>query len=47
MAVAWAQLREWVLGLPGGREVFVEAWGSWSLRYGEKAFVREYDSAEG
>jgi hypothetical protein len=39
MAVGWAELREWVLALPGGREVFVEKWGSWSLRYGEKVLV--------
>jgi hypothetical protein len=39
MAVTWSQLREWVLGLPGGREVFVENWGDWTLRCGEKVFV--------
>jgi hypothetical protein len=39
MAVAWTDLRAWVLALPGGREVFVEQWGDWTLRYGDKMFV--------
>jgi hypothetical protein len=39
MAVAWPELRGWVLALPGCREVFVEQWGDWTLRYGEKMFV--------
>ncbi|MET8146826.1 MmcQ/YjbR family DNA-binding protein [Actinoplanes sp. NPDC049668] len=39
MAATWAEVREWVLALPGGREAFVEQWGDWTLRYGEKVFV--------
>jgi hypothetical protein len=36
MAVTYAQVRDWVLALPGGREVFVERWGHPTLRYGDK-----------
>lgn len=36
MAVTWEQVRAWVLALPGGREVMVEAWGQLTLRVGEK-----------
>jgi hypothetical protein len=39
MAVTWAQLREWVLELPGGREAYVDKWEEWTLRYGDKVFV--------
>jgi hypothetical protein len=39
MAVTYAQLKEWVLALPGTREVFVENWGDHTLRYGDKMFV--------
>lgn len=39
MAVTWADLREWVLALPGGREAYVEKWGDWTLRCGDKVFV--------
>jgi hypothetical protein len=36
MAVTYEQVREWVLGLPGGREVVVESWGHPTLRIGDK-----------
>ncbi len=36
MAVTWEQVRDWVLALPGGREVMVEAWGHPTLRVGDK-----------
>jgi hypothetical protein len=36
MAVTYEQVRDWVLALPGGREVMVEAWGHPTLRIGEK-----------
>lgn len=39
MAVTYEQLREWVLALPGTREVFVEEWGHPTLRYGDKMFA--------
>jgi hypothetical protein len=39
VAVTYAQIREWVLALPGTREVFVERWNEHTLRYGEKIFV--------
>ncbi|MFI7597609.1 MmcQ/YjbR family DNA-binding protein [Actinoplanes sp. NPDC049681] len=39
MAVTWADLREWVLALPGGQEAYVENWGDWTLRCGAKMFV--------
>jgi hypothetical protein len=39
MGVAWPDLRDWVLALPGGREIFVDNWGEWTLRYGGKVFV--------
>ena len=39
MAVTYALIREWVLALPGTREVFVERWNEHTLRYGEKIFV--------
>ena len=39
MAVTYAELREWVLALPGTREVFVERWGEQTLRCGEKILV--------
>jgi hypothetical protein len=37
--VTYGQVRDWVLALPGGREVFVEAWGHPSLRVGDKMFA--------
>ncbi len=36
MAVTWEQVRDWVLALPGGREVMVESWGHPTLRVGDK-----------
>ncbi|GAA2627360.1 MmcQ/YjbR family DNA-binding protein [Paractinoplanes durhamensis] len=39
MAVTYEQLRDWVLALPGTREVFVESWGHPTLRYGDKMFA--------
>ncbi|WP_433302445.1 MmcQ/YjbR family DNA-binding protein [Actinoplanes sp. CA-030573] len=39
MAVTYEQLKEWVLALPGTREVFVEGWGHPTLRYGDKMFA--------
>src|SRR3954447_17008345 len=39
MAVTWAQLRDWVLALPGGREQYVGTWEEWTLRHGDKVFV--------
>ena len=37
--VTYAKLREWVLALPGTREVFVEQWGDHTLRCGDKMIV--------
>jgi hypothetical protein len=39
MTVTYADLKQWVLALPGTREVFVERWNEFTLRYGEKIFV--------
>ena len=39
MSVTYDQVREWVLALPGGTEVFVANWGHTTLRYGDKMFV--------
>jgi hypothetical protein len=39
VTVTYETLREWVLALPGTREVFVEKWNEHTLRYGEKIFV--------
>jgi hypothetical protein len=39
MAVTYDELREWVLALPGTREVFVDSWNHFTLRYGEKMFA--------
>ncbi len=39
MAVTYEQVRDWVLALPGGREVMVEAWGHPTLRVGDKMFA--------
>jgi hypothetical protein len=36
MPVTYEQVRDWVLALPGGREVMVESWGHPTLRVGEK-----------
>jgi hypothetical protein len=38
MGVTYEQVRDWVLALPGGREVMVEAWGHPTLRVGDKMF---------
>jgi hypothetical protein len=37
--VAYAQIVEWVLDLPGGQEVMVEEWGHPTLRVGAKMFA--------
>jgi hypothetical protein len=39
MTVTYDDVRDWVLGLPGGAEVFVESWGHNTLRYGDKMFA--------
>jgi hypothetical protein len=39
VSVSYAQLREWVLALPGTDEVFVEQWDHPTLRYGRKMFA--------
>jgi hypothetical protein len=39
MAVTYEKLREWVLALPGTSEVFVDNWGEYTLRCGEKIIV--------
>ena len=39
MAVTYEELRAWVLALPGTREVFVDSWNHFTLRYGEKMFA--------
>ncbi|MEU7826498.1 MmcQ/YjbR family DNA-binding protein [Catellatospora sp. NPDC049133] len=39
MAVAYEQVRDWVLALPGGAEVMVEEWGHPTLRVGDKMFA--------
>ena len=39
MAVTYAQVRDWVLALPGGCEVMVESWGHPTLRVGDKMFA--------
>src|ERR687894_714848 len=39
MAVTYEQVRDWVLALPGGREVMVESWGHPTLRVGDKMFA--------
>ncbi len=39
MAVTYAQVREWVLALPGGREVMVERWGHPTFRVGDRMFA--------
>jgi hypothetical protein len=39
MSVTYDQVRDWVLALPGGAEVFVENWGHNTLRYGDKMFA--------
>jgi hypothetical protein len=36
MAITYEQVRDWVLALPGGREVMVESWGHPTLRIGDK-----------
>jgi hypothetical protein len=36
MAVTYEQVRDWVLALPGGREVMVDTWGHPTLRIGDK-----------
>jgi hypothetical protein len=39
MGVTYEQVRDWVLALPGGRVVMVEAWGHPTLRVGDKMFA--------
>lgn len=39
MAVKYEQVKEWVLALPGGEEVFVEQWGHPTLRVNGKMFA--------
>lgn len=39
VGVSYEEMREWVLALPGTREVFVEGWGHPTLRYGDKMFA--------
>jgi hypothetical protein len=39
VAVTYDDLKEWVLALPGTREVFVDGWGEYTLRCGEKIIV--------
>jgi len=39
MAVTYEQVRDWVLALPGTREVMVEEWGHPTLRVGDKMFA--------
>ena len=39
MSVTYDQVRDWVLALPGGAEVYVENWGHFTLRYGDKMFA--------
>ena len=39
MTVTYDQVRDWVLALPGGAEVYVENWGHHTLRYGDKMFA--------
>jgi hypothetical protein len=46
MPVTYEQVRDWVLALPGGREVMVEAWGHPTLRVGEKMFAGGRPDAE-
>jgi hypothetical protein len=36
VGVTYEQVREWVLALPGTREVMVESWGHPTLRVGDK-----------
>lgn len=36
MGVSYEQVRDWVLALPGTREVMVESWGHPTLRVGDK-----------
>jgi hypothetical protein len=37
--LSYAQVRDWVLDLPGGHEVMVEEWGHPTLRVGAKMFA--------
>lgn len=39
MAVAYEQVKDWVLALPGCAEVMVEEWGHPTLRVGDKMFA--------
>lgn len=39
MSVTYDQVRDWVLALPGGTEVYVENWGHNTLRYADKMFA--------
>lgn len=39
MSVTYAQVREWVLALPGGAEVMVAEWGHPTFRVNNKMFA--------
>jgi hypothetical protein len=39
MAVTYAQLKDWVLALPGTSEVYVERWAEHTLRCRDKVIV--------
>jgi len=39
MTVTYAQVREWVLALPGGAEVMVEEWGHPTFRVNNRMFA--------
>src|ERR1043165_6177983 len=46
MTVTYEQVREWVLELPGGREVIVAEWGhSQTLRVGDKVLAMGAEGA--
>lgn len=46
MAVTYDQLKAWVLALPGTREVFVDQWGHYTLRCGDKMIASGDPSSE-
>jgi hypothetical protein len=39
MAVTYEKLKQWVLALPGTSEVYVDRWGEYTLRCGDKIIV--------
>jgi hypothetical protein len=39
VAVTYDQMKNWVLALPGTTEAFVDRWGEFTLRCGEKILV--------